>query len=135
MNMPAMRDNPPWSGPVVGAIVGTVLGVIGSMIATSFTSQSSAEVLELREHDQKISRLEVADLNRQSEVDRLSKVISEVQLTQTSLSGIVTSLKDATDELMHHTEALQKSYTDIRDALGPVINPSIGGRDMSGPRR
>lgn len=124
MNMPAFEKGPSWTGPAIGAVVGSLLTIIGSVIAGNFTSQSSAEIIELREHDQKISHIEAVIPDMQGEITRALTLIGTDEDSQRKLTEIVINLKGATDETMRHTEALQKNYSDIRDALSPVPAPS-----------
>jgi chromosome segregation ATPase len=134
-----LRPSNPWAGPILSAGISGAFGVIiliyGSQINSAATAQANiassqsetirAQSTELQEHDRAIAQLRAADQNKTAEEERISKAISDIQTMQGQLTGVMTTLKDATDETARAVQGLQTTVGSINDIIRPARNPNI----------
>jgi septal ring factor EnvC (AmiA/AmiB activator) len=137
MNMPVLKENSPWAGPIAGAVTGGVISGIFGLVILSYGAQINSaassqaniaaaqaetireQAVELREHDQKISALETSDKARQAQDDRTAKAIGDMQNDQSAMAGQIINVRNSTDEANRRLDALQKSFDTLLDFIKP----------------
>lgn len=128
MNAAVVKEaHNPLTVGVVAAVTGTLLGFMLNAFWMNHAPEISAQArtieaaqIELRQHDQDIAELKVANKAHENDSARFALAIGSIEQTNTSVLGAITKLTDAADEFKRHFEGLQKSVDNLNDFIRPA---------------